>query len=99
MAMRALVTDPERARRQAERASEVMATMTWDRQKLAYFAVIDRMVARSRTKRPEAPRAGRPTVRWLHPADRPVRTAVMFGRWPVRNPTTGDLRHARLAGL
>jgi len=29
----------------------VMATMTWDRQKLAYFEVIDRMVARRRRSR------------------------------------------------
>ena len=48
VAMRTLVTDPDRARRQAERASEVMARMTWDHQKLAYFEVIDRMVARRR---------------------------------------------------
>jgi hypothetical protein len=49
--MRTLVGDPDRARRQAERASEVMATMTWERQKLAYFEVIDRMVARRRRSR------------------------------------------------
>jgi glycosyltransferase involved in cell wall biosynthesis len=51
VAMRTLVGDPDRARRQAERASEVMATMTWERQKLAYFEVIDRMVARRRRSR------------------------------------------------
>ena len=51
VAMRTLVGDPDRARRQAERASEVMATMTWDRQKLAYFEVIDRMVAPRRRSR------------------------------------------------
>ena len=56
VAMRSLVGDPERARRQAERASEVMAEMTWDQQKLAYFAVIDRMAARSRRRRPTARR-------------------------------------------
>jgi glycosyltransferase involved in cell wall biosynthesis len=48
VAMRTLVADPDRARRQAERASEVMARMTWDHQKVAYFEVIDRMVARRR---------------------------------------------------
>jgi glycosyltransferase involved in cell wall biosynthesis len=45
-AMRSLIADPARARRQADRASDVMATMTWDQQKLAYFAVIDRMAGR-----------------------------------------------------
>ncbi|MBX6749075.1 MAG: glycosyltransferase [Micromonosporaceae bacterium] len=46
VAMRTLVADPELARRQAQRASEVVAGMSWDQQKLAYFEVIDRMVAR-----------------------------------------------------
>ena len=47
-AMRALVADPDRARRQAQQASDVMAKMTWDTQKHDYFAVIDRMVANRR---------------------------------------------------
>jgi glycosyltransferase involved in cell wall biosynthesis len=47
VAMRTLATDHERARRQALRASEVVAGMAWDQQKLAYFEVIDRMVART----------------------------------------------------
>ncbi len=47
-AMRGLALDPERARRQAERASAVVAEYSWDRQKLIYFDVIDRMLARHR---------------------------------------------------
>jgi glycosyltransferase involved in cell wall biosynthesis len=50
VAMRTLATDHELARRRAERASEVVAAMSWDRQKLAYFEVIDRMVARRRRR-------------------------------------------------
>jgi glycosyltransferase involved in cell wall biosynthesis len=46
VAMRTLATDQDRARRQAQRAADVVATMTWDHQKLTYFDVIDRMVAR-----------------------------------------------------
>ena len=46
VAMRTLAADQERARRQAQRAAEVVATMTWDHQKLTYFDVIDRMVTR-----------------------------------------------------
>jgi len=46
VAMRALAVDEERARRQAQRASEVVAEMTWDRQREVYYGVIDRMVAR-----------------------------------------------------
>jgi glycosyltransferase involved in cell wall biosynthesis len=46
VAMRTLVADPARAQRQAQRAGEVVATMGWEQQKLAYFEVIDRMVAR-----------------------------------------------------
>jgi hypothetical protein len=46
--MRTLVGDPDRARQQAERASEIMTRITWDHQKLAYFEVIDRMVTRRR---------------------------------------------------
>ena len=46
VAMRTLIRDPERARLQAERASKVMATMSWEQQKHTYFEVIDRMVAR-----------------------------------------------------
>lgn len=48
VAMRTLATDQELARRQAQRASEVVAELSWDRQKLAYFEVIDRMTARRR---------------------------------------------------
>jgi glycosyltransferase involved in cell wall biosynthesis len=47
-AMRGLALDRERARRQAERASEVVAEYSWDRQKLIYFDVIDRMLAQRR---------------------------------------------------
>jgi glycosyltransferase involved in cell wall biosynthesis len=46
VAMRALAMDEERARRQAQRASEVVATMTWDHQKEIYYGVVDRLVAR-----------------------------------------------------
>jgi glycosyltransferase involved in cell wall biosynthesis len=46
VAMRTLVADQDLARRRAERASEVVAQMSWERQKLTYFEVIDRMVAR-----------------------------------------------------
>ena len=45
VAMRTLVGDQDLARRRAQRASEIVAQMAWDRQKLAYFEVIDRMVA------------------------------------------------------
>lgn len=45
VAMRRLIDDRELARRQAERASEVVATMSWDHQKMTYFEVIDRMTA------------------------------------------------------
>ena len=48
VAMRALVNDPERCRRQAQRASEVVATMAWERQKHAYFEVMDRMAGQRR---------------------------------------------------
>jgi glycosyltransferase involved in cell wall biosynthesis len=44
VAMRTLAGDEDRARRQAQRASEVVAGMAWERQKQAYYAVIDRMV-------------------------------------------------------
>lgn len=50
VAMRTLVADQDLARSRAQRASEVVAAMSWDRQKLTYFEVIDRMVAR-RTRR------------------------------------------------
>jgi glycosyltransferase involved in cell wall biosynthesis len=50
-AMRGLALDPERARRQAERASEVVAEYSWDRQRLIYFGVIDRMLGRHRGSR------------------------------------------------
>jgi hypothetical protein len=46
--MRTLAMDQEFARRQAQRASEVVAAMTWERQKETYYDVIDRMVARRR---------------------------------------------------
>ena len=45
VAMRTLVGDQDLARRRAQRASEIVAQMAWDRQKLAYFEVIDRMAA------------------------------------------------------
>jgi glycosyltransferase involved in cell wall biosynthesis len=48
VAMRTLATDKDRARRQAQRATEVVRQLAWDQQKLAYFEVIDRMVARRR---------------------------------------------------
>jgi glycosyltransferase involved in cell wall biosynthesis len=48
VAMRTLVADEAKAARQAQRASEVVASMTWDQQKTVYFQVIDRMVARRR---------------------------------------------------
>ena len=48
VAMRTLVADKDRARRQAERASAVVAELSWDQQKLVYFEVIDRMVANRR---------------------------------------------------
>jgi glycosyltransferase involved in cell wall biosynthesis len=51
-AMRTLVADPARARRQAQLAQRTMANMTWRSQKLVYFDVIDRMVARRRGGRP-----------------------------------------------
>jgi glycosyltransferase involved in cell wall biosynthesis len=47
-AMLALARDPERARKQAERATEVMAELAWARQKEIYLGVVDRMVARRR---------------------------------------------------
>jgi glycosyltransferase involved in cell wall biosynthesis len=48
VAMRTLATNQDRARRQAQRAGEVVAGMAWERQKLVYFEVIDRLVARRR---------------------------------------------------
>jgi glycosyltransferase involved in cell wall biosynthesis len=48
VAMRRLTADPGLAARQARRASEIVAGMAWDRQKLVYFEVIDRMAARAR---------------------------------------------------
>jgi glycosyltransferase involved in cell wall biosynthesis len=48
VAMRTLVADQALARRQAERASAVIAELSWDQQRIAYFEVIDRMVARGR---------------------------------------------------
>ena len=48
VAMRALAADPDLARRQAERASDVIADLSWNQQRLVYFEVIDRMAARRR---------------------------------------------------
>jgi glycosyltransferase involved in cell wall biosynthesis len=48
VAMRTLAADPGLAARQAHRASQIVAGMAWDRQKLVYFDVIDRMAARAR---------------------------------------------------
>jgi glycosyltransferase involved in cell wall biosynthesis len=47
-AMHALVTDPERARQQSDRALEIMKELTWARQRQAYLEVIDRMTSRRR---------------------------------------------------
>jgi glycosyltransferase involved in cell wall biosynthesis len=60
VAMRTLVADQELARRQAQRASEIVAAMSWDRQKLTYFEVIDRMV--ERTMNGSARRSVRPAA-------------------------------------
>jgi glycosyltransferase involved in cell wall biosynthesis len=57
-AMLALVKDPERARKQVERAWEVMSELSWERQRRAYFEVIDRMTSR-RSSRPGQRRATR----------------------------------------
>jgi glycosyltransferase involved in cell wall biosynthesis len=48
VAMRTLATEPDVARRQAQRASEVVAGLSWERQKLSYFEVLDRMVVHRR---------------------------------------------------
>jgi glycosyltransferase involved in cell wall biosynthesis len=45
-AMRALVDDPDRARRQAAAASAALVPLRWQQQKLAYLALIDRMAGR-----------------------------------------------------
>jgi glycosyltransferase involved in cell wall biosynthesis len=47
-AMLALVRDPQRAREQAIKASELMRHLTWARQRQIYFDVIDRLAARRR---------------------------------------------------
>jgi glycosyltransferase involved in cell wall biosynthesis len=47
-AMTSLARDPERARKQAARAGEVMSTLSWQRQRETYFEVIDRLAARGR---------------------------------------------------
>jgi glycosyltransferase involved in cell wall biosynthesis len=47
VAMRTLVADQDLARRRAQRASEIVEGMSWDRQKVTYFEVIDRMVGRA----------------------------------------------------
>jgi len=44
-AMLALARDPEQARKQAERAGEVMRTLSWRNQREIYFGVVDRLVA------------------------------------------------------
>lgn len=54
-----LVLDPERARKQVERAWEVMAELSWDRQRTAYFEVIDRMTGPRRERRASGRRTGR----------------------------------------
>ncbi|WP_452124472.1 hypothetical protein [Fodinicola feengrottensis] len=45
-AMLALAKDPEAARKQADRASEVMAELSWAKQKLIYLDVLDRMAGK-----------------------------------------------------
>lgn len=58
-AMLALVTNPERARKQAERALEIMEELTWARQRQAYLDVIDRMTSRRTPRRRRAERSAR----------------------------------------
>jgi glycosyltransferase involved in cell wall biosynthesis len=50
-AMRGLASDPERARRQAEKASVALVPLQWRQQKLAYLALVDKM-ARRRSDQP-----------------------------------------------
>jgi glycosyltransferase involved in cell wall biosynthesis len=57
-AMLALVRDPERARKQVERAWEVMAELNWENQRRAYFEVIDRMTSRRSSSKTGQRRAG-----------------------------------------
>jgi glycosyltransferase involved in cell wall biosynthesis len=47
-AMLDLARNPEKARAQADRATEVMGELGWDAQKRTYFEVVDRLVARRR---------------------------------------------------
>jgi len=47
-AMTSLAQDPERARKQAVRAGEVMSTLSWQRQRETYYEVVDRVAARRR---------------------------------------------------
>ena len=47
-AMTSLARDPERARKQAVRAGEVMSTLSWQRQRETYYEVVDRVAARRR---------------------------------------------------
>ena len=47
-AMLGLARDPERARKQAARAGEVMTALSWSRQRETYYEVIDRLAARRR---------------------------------------------------
>ncbi|WP_204003739.1 glycosyltransferase [Virgisporangium aurantiacum] len=50
-AMRGLASDPERARKQAERASVALVPLQWRQQKVTYLALIDRL-ARRRSRQP-----------------------------------------------
>jgi glycosyltransferase involved in cell wall biosynthesis len=58
-AMRGLVADPERARRQAAAATVAMSELTWERQKQRYFDVIDRLAGSRRPRIPRIPRQRR----------------------------------------
>lgn len=67
-AMRMLASDPERGRKQAERAAEIMADICWPAQRQAYLDLIDRMVGR----RPRIARQRRAEDR----GDAPTRAAT-----------------------
>jgi glycosyltransferase involved in cell wall biosynthesis len=54
VAMRELASDPDRARRQAERASAALLSLQWREQKLVYFALMDRLASR-RSRQPATP--------------------------------------------
>jgi glycosyltransferase involved in cell wall biosynthesis len=45
-AMLGLARDPDRARKQADRAAEVMSDLSWAKQKEIYLGVVDRLTAR-----------------------------------------------------